>query len=198
MGWLIGLIVLTALALLPLGVKAIYRDNGIGVWILAGPVSVKVYPDSGKKKEKNTENKPKSKKKTGAEDEKTGGSLKDFEPLLRTVLAFVGDFRRKLKVKRLELQLVLAGEDPCNLAVAYGRAWAAVGNILPQMERIFVFKKRDVDVGCDFTSENTRIYVRVDLTIALGRLLYLLVKYGLRAFKEYQQIKTQRKGGAKL
>lgn len=197
MGWLVALGVLTGLALLPLGVRAIYRDSGMGVWILAGPVSIRIYPNSGKKKNQEPE-KPKSVKKTSSGAEKAGGRLKDFQPLLRTALAFLGEFRRKLRVKRLELKLVLAGEDPCDLATAYGRAWAAVGNIFPQLERIFVIKKREVDVGCDFTSDATRIFVHLDLTITLGRLLCLLVKYGLRAFKQYQQMKNQTKGGAKL
>ncbi len=194
MGWLIALVVLTGLALMPLGVKAIYSDKGLGIWILAGPLPIRVYPDSGDKKIQKEKAKSKPQAASGAG--KKGGSLKEFLPMLRTAVAFLGDLCRKLRVRRLDMLLVMGGDDPCDLAVAYGRAWAAAGNILPQLEQIFVIKKRDVKVACDFTSDNTRIYLRLDLTITLFRLLHLIIKYGLRAFKEYKQMKNQRKGGA--
>lgn len=60
--------------------------------------------------------------------------------MVKVALNFLGDFRRKLRVNRLELKLILAGGDPCDLAVNYGRAWTAVGNLMPQLERLFVIK----------------------------------------------------------
>ena len=111
---------------------------------------------------------------------------------------FLGDFRRKLRVNHLELKLVMAGDDPCDLAVNYGRAWAAVGNLMPQLEKIFVIKKRDVEVECDFTATETLVIARLDLTITLGRLLAAVVRFAFRALKEFIQIKNKRKGGAKV
>ena len=116
--------------------------------------------------------------------------------LERVATDFLGDFRRKLRVKKLELFLCMAGGDPCNLAINYGRAWAAVGNLMPQLERFLVIKKRNVQVACDFTQPYTTIYFRADVTITLGRLLGLLLKYGWRGFKEYRNLKNKRKGGA--
>ena len=127
---------------------------------------------------------------------KKGGSILDFLPLVQVALDFLGEFRRKLRVNRLELKLILAADDPCDLAVNYGRAWAAVGNLFPLLERAFVIKKRDVEVECDFTSEETLVIARLDLTITLGRLLSLAVRYGIRALREFLKIKNIRKGGA--
>ena len=56
MGWLIALGVLFLLAVLPLGVSAIYDSEGPRVSVLAGPVRIPVLP--AKKKDK----KPKPKK----------------------------------------------------------------------------------------------------------------------------------------
>ena len=128
--------------------------------------------------------------------EEKGGSLLDFLPLVKVALNFLGDFRRKLRLNHLELKIIMAGGDPANLAINYGRAWAAVGNLMPQLERLFVIKKRDVEVECDFTASETLIFARLDLTIPFGRLLSLAVCYGIRALKEFLKIKKKRKGGA--
>lgn len=133
----------------------------------------------------------------GMEEEKpAGGSWTDFLPLVKTGLDFLGDFRRKLRLNVLELKLILAGGDPCNLAINYGRAWAAVGNLMPQLDRLFVIKKRDVEVECDFTASTTTVIARLDITITLGRLIGLAVGYGIRGLKEFLAIKKKRKGGA--
>ena len=203
MGWLIGLAILVALGCLPLGVRGIYEAEGPQVSLLIGPVKLPLFP--GKKKEKK---KPEEENEVEKEEEKTpskaevtdkkkqGGSFTDFLPLVRVATDFLGDFRRKLRVKRLELYLCMAGGDPCNLAINYGRAWAAVGNLMPQLERFLVIKKRDIQVFCDFTQPKTTIYFRADITITLGRLLGLLLRYGWRALKEYLKITKKRKGGA--
>ncbi len=126
-----------------------------------------------------------------------GGSLTDFLPLVKVALDLLNGLRRKLRLDVLQLKLILAGGDPCNLAINYGRAWAAVGNLLPQLERIFVIKKRDIEVECDFQSSETRVTARLDITITLGRLLALAVVFGIRALIEFFKIQKQRKGGAK-
>ena len=203
MGWLIALAILVALGCLPLGVRGIYQAEGPQVSLLIGPAKILLYPGKKKeKKQKNTkEQKQEKEEKPAAPAEKTekkkqGGSFTDFLPLVRVAVDFLGDLRRKLRVKHLELFLCMAGGDPCNLAINYGRAWAAVGSLMPQLERFLVIKKRNVQVACDFTQPNTTIYFRADITITLGRLLGLLVRYGLRGLKEYLKINKKRKGGA--
>ena len=49
---------------------------------------------------------------------------------------------------------------------------------------------------CDFTASETLVLARVDMTITLGRLLALIVVYGIRAVKEFLTIQKKRKGGA--
>lgn len=123
-----------------------------------------------------------------------GGSLKKFLPLIRLALDFLKDLRRKLRVNWLMLHLNLAGEDPCDLALLYGRSWAAVGNLMPQLERFLVIRKRDIQVQCDFTGSKSTVQAAVHITITLGRMLWLTLCYGLRAMKTYIQIRQ--KGGA--
>jgi len=136
--------------------------------------------------------KPKEKK----PKEEKGGSLLDFLPLVKLVFNFLGDFRRKLRLDVLEVKLIMAGGDPANLAINYGRAWAAVGNLLPQLDRLFVIKKRDIQVECDFTAPETLVIARLDLTITLGRILGLVFGYAIRALITFLKIQKKRKGGA--
>ena len=115
---------------------------------------------------------------------------------MKLAVELLGDFRRKLRLDDLQLKLIMAADDPCDLAVNYGRAWAAVGNLMPQLERLFVIKKRNVEVACDFTASETLVLARLKLTITLGRLLLLVLVYGIRALVEFLKIKKKRKGGA--
>ena len=206
MGWLITAGVLLLLAVLPLGVNAVYDGNGPVARLIAGPIRVQIYPSKSKKEEKVKKDKKKTEKsansteaqKTGTKSTpKKGGSVRDFFPLITLLLELLGDFRRKLRVNKLELRIIMAGDDPCDLAVNYGKAWAALGNLMPQLERLFVIRKREVEVECDFTSDKTLIFARLDLTITLGRLLHLGVYHGIRILRQYLTIMKTRKGGAK-
>ena len=197
MGWLITLGILGLLAIIPLGVSVIYDEDGALIRIIAGPLKIKVFPMSKKEKkpkkdkkastagnEKSAANKQPQKDTKKADDsnpsggaekkKKSGGPITDFLPLVKVVLKFLDGFRRKLRVNVLELKLIMAADDPCDLAVNYGRAWAAVGNLMPQLERVFVIQKRNIEVECDFTADKTCVLARLDLSITLGRILSLV------------------------
>lgn len=203
MGWLITALILFLLAILPVGISAIYNTYGPLVRLIVGPVKVTLYPSKKEKKEKDKPSAKEAKKKQKAPSAKTkskekkGGSFLDFLPLVQTILDFLSAFRGKLRVNRLEMKLIMASDDPCDLAVNYGKAWAALGNLMPHLERLFVIKKRDLEVECDFTAEKTLIFARLDLTITVGRLLAITVVYGLRGLRQYLNIMKIRKGGAK-
>ena len=197
--WLIALCVLILLACLPLGICALYDTGGPRLWLILGPIRKKLYPRAPNQKDPKQEKPEKAQKTKGtrAAAQKKGGKLKDFYPLLEKLLELLYTFKSKLRVNRLELQLILANSDPADLAVNYGKAWAALGNLMPQLERFLTIKKRNLEVECDFTAEATLIYARADVTITLGRLLYLVVVHGFRVLREYLKIMKLRKGGAK-
>lgn len=203
MGWLIFLAILIGLGCVPLGVRLRYDEDGPLAAVLLGRLPIVLYPVPGwlkkltSREKKPGENKPKEEKPKKEKPQKAaenpqGGSWKKFLPLVQLGLHFLGDFRRKLRVNRLVLRLTLAGDDPCDLAVNYGRAWAAVGNLLAALERAFVIQKRDVEVQCDFLGEETKVVFAMDLTITLGRILGLLVKYGIRAVAILLKMKNQK------
>ena len=200
MGWLIALAVIVLLGFLPLGISARYEGGGAMVRVILGPARFTVFPGKKKaEKEKTaekTEEKPAVNKESAPAQKTQGGKLTDFLPIAKVLWELLTDFGRKLRVNVLELKLILAGGDPCDLAVNYGKAWAALGNLDPQLERLFVIKKKDLQLECDFTADETYIFARLDLTITLGRLLGLLFRYGTKALREYLKIYKTIKGGA--
>ena len=216
MGWLITGSIAFLLAVLPLGVKIKYDAGGVLLKVILGPIKITVFPRS--KKEKKEKKKEPAKTPEGKEPQRqeaplpkppqppkeekpkekkeAGGSLTDFLPLVKVALDLLGDFRRKLRLDDLYLRLIMASSDPCDLAVNYGKTWAAVGNLIPVLEQLFVIKKRDVEVECDFTASETKVIARLEITITLGRLLSLIVLYAVRALKEFIILLNKRKGGA--
>lgn len=216
MGWLIALLVLAMIAFLPLGGLVRYDSRGFVVKIIAGFVRITVFPLKKKSKKKKTKPKPAEQEKTregsakpeAAEakpqqtqakpdgGESKGGKIQDFLPMVRIVLDFLNQFRKMLRVNHLQLKLVLAGDDPCDLAVNYGRAWAAMDNLLPMLEKVVTIKKRDLEVECDFASEDTRITAQAELTLYFWQLLFLGAVYGFKLIKELLIFKKKRKGGA--
>lgn len=221
MGWLITFGIAFLLAILPLGVSVKYDEDGAVVKVIAGPVKITLFPrpkkDKKEKKQKKTDTEPPKEPEKQADPAKTeqpvkepsskaekkekpakksGGPITDFLPLVQIALDMLGAFRRRLRLNVLELKLIMAADDPCDLAVNYGRAWAAVGNLMPRLERVFVIKKRNVEVECDFESSQTKVIARLDLTITLGRIIATVVVYGVKALIEILKIKNKRKGGA--
>ena len=222
MGWLIALGILTLLAVLPLGVSVRYDSDGAVVRLIIGPLKITLFPRPKKDKKPKEVKKPKPDEKPGEEappvkEEKpkpeqtagdkepekelktkksSGGPITDFLPVVRILLDMLGAFRRKLRLNVLELKLIMAADDPCDLAINYGRAWAAVGNLLPQLEKVFVIKKRNIEVECDFEATQTLVTARLDLTITLGRILATVFIYGGKAGIELMKINKKRKGGA--
>jgi hypothetical protein len=193
--WII-LGVLVLLCLIPLGIRAVYNSEGFRLWLLVGPVKIVLFPKPKKaKQEKEAPQKEKkvSATKTEAESKK-GGNLKDFLPLLGVAKRLLAGFFRKIRIRKLEMKLTLAGDDPCDLAVNYGKTWAATGSLIPILEELFVIRKRNVEVQCDFTAAETKIYAAADITILTGRLLGLAVRYGYQALREFLKILKKRKG----
>ena len=140
MGWLIAMAVLLILAWLPLGATVRYNSEGFFLKVIAGPFRIGIIP--GKPKEKKAEKAPKKKKQASppqkkpaaAAEKEQGGPITDFLPILKTLLDLLDAFRRKLRINHLHMKLIMAADDPCDLAVNYGKAWAALGNLMPALE----------------------------------------------------------------
>ena len=211
-GWLIFLGILVAIGILPVGASVRYDEAGPRVRLILGPMKLLLYPRQKKEKQPEQKDiKPKKEQETqeeakepsipdgppqGApskklEKPKKGGSLLDFLPLVDVVMDMLSGLIGRLRVNELQLHLILAGDDPADLAINYGRAQAAGATLLAQLNRFLVIKKQDVQIQCDFTSDSTTVLARVDLTITVGRALGWAVGYGIKALITFLKIKKK-------
>lgn len=219
-GWLIFLGIIAAIAVLPVGASVRYDESGPLVRVLLGPVKILLYPRPEKEIKPAQKEKKTQKEKPGdqKEDEipdgppegapskklekpKKGGSLLDFMPLVDVVMDMLSALVGRLRVNYLQVHLILAGDDPADLAINYGRAQAAGATLLAQLNRFLVIKKQDVQIQCDFTSDNTTVLAQVELTITVGRVISWAVSYGVKALMTFLKIKKQQdkqEGGAAL
>lgn len=199
MGWLIFLGLLVLLNCLPFGGRVCFDGQTFQASVLIGRLPIQLYPMPDWLRKRGHKPKPEKPKKAASEEKKepqkkdgpaqADGGWRRFLPLVRTGLDFLGSLRRKLRLNNLTLIVTLAGDDPADLAQNYGRAWAALGNLMPLLERAFVIKKREMDVRCDFCGEQTKVYFAMDLTITLGRILSLLAVYGVRILRQFLTMK---------
>lgn len=194
---LVVALVVLGVIFLPVVITADYNAQGAQLLLNIGFIRFSLYPGKTKAEDRDVKKKTSdgSKSKASETKQNTGGRLSDFLPILRSLLAFLGELRRRIKIKVLNLKITLAGGDPCDLSVNYGRTWAAVGNLQPHLNRLFNIQKQNINVGCDYISNETTVICHAEFSILLGRLLALVVRYGLRILKQYFTIKNQRKGG---
>jgi len=219
-GWLIFLGIIALIAVIPLGASVCYDAEGFRASVIAGPFKLLLFPRPKKEKKgdkSKAEETPKDRPKEVPQEEALpegkpegapskdlgkpadGGSLLDFLPLLDVALDMLHSLVDRLRVNYLQLRLTLAGDDPCDLAVNYGRAQAAGAALMAKLNEWLVIKKQDVGIACDFTADETKIIARLDLTITIGRTVGWAVRYGIRALITFLKIKKQReKGGAAL
>lgn len=200
-GWLIALAVVLLLASIPfwpVGLVAVYREGGLEIAIRLGFLRFKLDPEGSTLKDLIV---PVVKKEaeilvaTIKAKKEEGGKLSDLLPLLNAIWKLLGDLRRKVRVKRLDMCLTLAGGDPCDLALNYGKAWAAVGNIVSFLENFLTIKKRNVQVNTDFLGDTTRVYLKVFANMTIWRLFSLLMKHGLPLRDEYKKFLNIDEGG---
>lgn len=206
MGWLITLAILIALGAIPLGISVHYDKNGFQAKAIAGFLHFTVFPiprwltkkEAKKQPEKNTSQPVKKQAAPKESTAQSGGNLRDFLPLVSDGILFLNSFRKKLRLNHFYMKLVLAEDDPCDLAVHYGWACGIMENIAAQLEKCFVIVKRDFQVGCDFLAEESKISAHLDITITLGRFLLLAIVYGYQIIVHFLSIKKKQKGGASV
>lgn len=191
---LIILIVLTVIALLPIGVDGGYRYGIFELNIKGGALLIRVLP---KKKKAPKPKKPKKAKKKEEPDvpeteEDRKKKLFDKQQLtgiIKAGLKTLERLKRKLSIDYFRIHCTFASDDPAKTAMGYGAANAAMGSIVFLVDETFNIKERDFGVSFDFLSEKPVIDVWITATIKVWEIIYIAAAFGI----DFLKLKRQKK-----
>ena len=197
-GWGVLALVLLILFLLGqirVGVQGEYTADGLTAGARVGPVRIQIYPFKDKKasKKKKPPKAKKEKPKAETQGKKKGGAVKPLLKLLPLALEAAGQFRRKLQVDILYLEVTAGAPDPADAAMVYGRANAALGAAWQPLNAAFRIKNGRASVRIDFDREQTTVYGAAALSIKVGQALWLALYFGGRALAGLLKIRTEEK-----
>lgn len=182
------LLVLVLLALLPLGVRVRYDQDGFFAFVKVWFVRLRVFPAKDKKKEKKPK-KPKKEKPPVAEEHPKGGALDAARAALPLVKPALVGIKKRLTIRELELHVTWAADDPADAAVSYGYAQAALGTLWAVVDENFKVKKSRLGCGVDFDQSSPSVYADATLTMRLGQIVTLGVPLLVRFLKNSARIK---------
>lgn len=196
-GWCVLALVLLALFLLGqlrIGVRGAYTADGLTAGARIGPVRIQLYPFKKNKKA------PKPQKGRMGPEKKSGGGAKPLLKLLPLALEAAEQFRRKLQVDVLYLEVTAGAPDPADAAMIYGRTNAALGAAWQPLNAAFHIKDGRAVVRVAFDREQTTVYGTLAMSIKLGQALWLVLYFGgrvllglLRARKEEKNNSAERR-----
>ncbi len=183
--------------LLRLGGRVEYSAQGLLVQIKIGPAFLAVYPRQRRKKKKKQAKKSDKKKsdqpKKQPEPKKptllqrVGGSLDELMDELPALLDILGESVEKLRVDELLLDYTIAGRnDPARAGILYGGICATGGAVAGVLQQKLTIKEQSVRCRVDFTTRETKVYVRLTLSYTVAQLLVL----GVHVLKELQKIQS--------
>ena len=164
--------------LLRFGAEVEYGEGGISADARVGPFRIPVFPvrgkeDRGKKGQQDKrEAKVKAKKKP-PEGRKIPGDLDTIKEILKAAGTTLGRLRRKVRIKRLIIWYVASAKDPSKAAISFGISNAAVGIILPFLDKHFKIGKREFNASVDYEKDKPAVYVNAAISIALWEALYI-------------------------
>lgn len=161
------LAVLLAVGLIPAGVYAKF-DGELTVSATVLGIRIRLIPAKMKQKhEKEPAPKEKKEKKKFSLPPKAA-----LEEYLHLALQLLGKLRRKILIRRLKLHAVFGGSD-ADAALNYGRAWAAIGTVMPLLENCFRIRRRDVGAFLSEEESSLRLYAEAHATLTVGQILHI-------------------------
>jgi hypothetical protein len=163
------------------GLRAVRKPDGsFRLTLRAGPLRIDLikWLNKAKRKEVKIPEAPGKK----PEEEPKAPDKDRLKPLLAMIRPILASLRKALRVDRMMLKLIIAGEDdPCAAALSYGRLHIAWGLLRPLLKENLRIKKQRVEIGIDFKRDKTHWEGELAVTISAGRVLGVLLT-ALKAF----------------
>ncbi|MCD8367296.1 MAG: hypothetical protein LUC48_04640 [Clostridiales bacterium] len=132
------------------------------------------------------------------EKPKKGGSLQLILKMIPAGLETLGDLKNVLRFDELYVHYTIAGQpDPAGAARQYGMICAGGGAVTALLENNLRIRRRKVTAWVDFTTTEALVYVRLTITMSLGRVLRFLVAAGIKFLRIYLADRQEKKHKSK-
>lgn len=167
---LLGVVLLAAavLLLIPLNLRVSYESGTVHVWLRYASKTMILHP-ANEEKEEQTEPEKQNTVKSGAKKHKKEKKKPNWEQisysldvLPRVLLRALRRTGRRIVITPLKLHILVAGTDPADTAVLYGKLQGVLAATLPSIHKAVRIREQDIRLFLDFTEE------RMDCIADLG------------------------------
>lgn len=197
----IGIIVLIFILIGLIRVGAVVRfGEALELKVLIGPLRITLLPAKERNAKPPEEKKPeqsaesKKKEKTHTLPKLTKDELRD---LIETALAALKETARRackrLRIDPLEVLVVFGGEDPADIAQAYGYASAAMWGVMPHLEDLFNIPNPSLHLRMDYSVKKTRAEGTVGVSLRIWDGLVIAFALLVPMLKWYRRFRRAHK-----
>jgi hypothetical protein len=212
---LLGILLLLILVgQIRLGGRVEYSQEGVKAWVRVCGISKQLFPKptltrsqeakaaekkrkkeekAARKKEAKAKKKEKAPKPEGEPKKKSGGSLELVRQLLPVVIQALGALKRRIRIDRLIVHYVAGGTDAAQVAISYGKLSAGAAGVVALLDNNFKVKRQEVTMDVNFLAESPTIYLDAGLSLTVGQILYLAVRYGIASLKVFLRQRRKQK-----
>lgn len=179
------LAVILLLVFLPTCFVLQYSDSGVIIYLrLFGIFKINLTKDDSKTKKKKYKTKKKEEKSSIEKKDKKKLSLSDcldnIQIIFRIALRTLGEFCKHFKMYKCKAHILVAGDDPADVALEFGLVNASIYSILSLLEDKIKIKKKDICVFYDYDSENSKVDVDFRFRVLLLIFLVILICVNFR------------------
>ena len=168
---LLGLLVFFA----PVLIRVHYLDDKLQARAWLGPIPINLLSDEEKKAKKN------AKRQEGREDRSSANRLfrriQDYLEDLKQIWELLPILRRVLIVDKLSARVLLGGDDPGDLALHYGQAWAVIGSLLSVVQSLFTVKQHDCQPIADPAAKSFDFQAHIHAHLTIFHAIRVLLQY---------------------
>lgn len=168
---LLLILALILLLQIPVRVRFSYGQGDLTLRLRFGPVKIQLFPrpEQSEEPKKQPPEKPKKEKKEKPEKpkgkinrEQIFYALEKLPPILGRALRRTG---RSIRLEPLKVYVLVAGYDPADTGLLYGRLTAALAAGLPVLRQTVRIRDEDIRLYLDFTEQQTDCIADVGLVL---------------------------------
>ena len=95
--------------------------------------------------------------------------------VIKMLLGRIGWLLKRGIFRRFDLQIISGGTDAAETAFGYGQICAAVYPFIGLLDTAFRFRRRNIDIRCDYAAEETSMSISLQFNVRLGLVLRALI-----------------------